>query len=135
MKKQKVNLSQLNQMKQQFQNLAKDTDLVTMRVNGRSYQFNENGKIVVVEELSKIDFNLETFNNDVLILNNRICRCLNSNKNSLNQCIDDTCFMCRYFKHLDPDTDVCNITGEERYFDSPKCEDFEICMGEDNAEK
>ena len=52
-------------------------------------------------------------------------------------CIDDTCFMFRYFIHLDPDTDVCNITGnitvEARFFDSPRCEDFEICMGEDNA--
>lgn len=81
MKKQKVNLSQLNQMKQQFQNLAKDTDLITIRVNGRSYQFNENGKIVVVEELSKIDFNLETFNNDFNILNLRISKCLHSKFN------------------------------------------------------
>ena len=83
MKKKKfVEPFELNNIKKQFQNLASDKDLVTMRVNGRSYQFNENGKIVVVEELSKIDFNLETFYIDWDIFDSRVSKCLRSNKNA-----------------------------------------------------
>lgn len=43
-----------------------------------------------------------------------------------------TCFYCKRFTHLDPDTDYCVRQDTEVYFDTEPCCDFEYYNDEDN---
>lgn len=77
MKKKKiVEPFELNNFKQQFQNFVNDTDLISIRVNGRLYQFNKDGTIIVSERLKPVEFINEIFEDDYITLSDRVSVCL-----------------------------------------------------------
>jgi len=45
------------------------------------------------------------------------------------------CFTCKYYCHLDPDTDFCNLHNFEVYFDYGPCINFELFKVKDKADK
>ena len=40
--------------------------------------------------------------------------------------LKECCFFCAYFCHANPDDDICMITNEIVYADTPKCDNFEF---------
>ncbi len=46
---------------------------------------------------------------------------------------DCCCFYCKFFKHLDPDTDYCERQDCEVYFDTPACGLFQYYQEDDDV--
>ena len=40
--------------------------------------------------------------------------------------LKECCFCCAHFCHANPDDDMCRITKEIVYVDTPKCDDFKF---------